>query len=263
MRTLTFPLLLIAGLGVAAPASAQDFGDILSGVAKSLVTQELDKTAFTQAQSQNTVAAYRGYLSQHPQGAYRANAERALRRLGASVTAPAPAEPAPPLSGPARAAAAEADIGLTRAQRVRIQTQLSKLGYPTGVADGLWGSNTRAAIGRWQTANKLTSTGYVTAAQVTLIDRQSGPVAGPAPTTPDPDAVDDRTEERLLSLTVAERREVQRRLTTLGYRTGGVDGVFGANTRNALSAWQRDEGLRATGYITADQLRELRRQSGV
>jgi peptidoglycan hydrolase-like protein with peptidoglycan-binding domain len=56
--------------------------------------------------------------------------------------------------------------------------------------------------------------------------------------------------------------EVQRRLTRLGYSTGGVDGSFGLNTRRALSAWQRDEGLRATGYMTADQLRELRRQTG-
>ncbi|TGD63360.1 peptidoglycan-binding protein [Tabrizicola sp. WMC-M-20] len=263
MRTLTFPLLLIAGLGAAAPATAQDFGDILSGVAKSLVTQEMDKNAFSQAQSQNTVTAYRSYLSQYPQGAYRINAERALQRLGASVTQPAPVEPAQPVSAAARAAAAEAALGLTRTQRVQLQTQLTKLGYPTGVADGLWGSNTRTAIRRWQTANKLSSTGYVTQAQVTLIARQAGPVAGPAPVTPDPDAVDDRTEERLLGLTVAERREIQRRLTTLGYRTGGVDGVFGANTRSALSAWQRDEGLRATGYMTADQLRELRRQTGI
>ncbi|WP_103332849.1 peptidoglycan-binding domain-containing protein [Pseudotabrizicola formosa] len=263
MRTLTLPLLLIAGLGTAAPATAQDLGDILSGVAKSLVTQELDKTAFSQAQSQNTAEAYRSYLSQHPEGAYRANAERALRRLGVSVGQPAPVEPAPPVSGPARAAAAEAALGLTRSQRVQLQTQLTRLGYPTGVADGLWGANTRTAIRRWQTANDQTSTGYVTQGQVTLIARQAGPVAGPAPATPDPDAVDDRTEERLLGLTLAERREIQRRLTTLGYRTGGVDGVFGTNTRSALSSWQRDEGLRATGYMTADQLRELRRQTGI
>ena len=48
------------------------------------------------------------------------------------------------------------------------------MGYPTGVADGLWGSKTRDAISRWQKANKLTVTGYVTARQVKLIAQQAG-----------------------------------------------------------------------------------------
>ena len=73
---------------------------------------------------------------------------------------------------------------------------------------------------------------------------------------------DDLVEERLLSLTYTERREVQSRLTLLGYSTWGVDGVFGRTTRRALAAWQRDEGLRASGYFTADQVRAMRRQTG-
>lgn len=262
MRRMTLPLMLVASLGVAAPAMAQtDIGDIISGVAKTLVTQELDKAAFVRAQNTNTVAAYRAYLTQYPSGAYRTNAESALQRLGASV---APANPAPapgqPVSPTASAAATEAAIGLTRARRVELQTQLTALGYPTGVADGLWGANTRAAILRWQAANKLRETGYLTKAQVTLIERQAGPVTAPPPVAAD--NLDDRTEEGLLTLTLLERREIQRRLSALGYPTGGVDGVFGPNTRRALSAWQRDEGLRASGYMTADQLRELRRQTG-
>ncbi|MDR7123333.1 peptidoglycan-binding protein [Pseudotabrizicola sp. 4114] len=264
MKTLTFPLLLVTSLGLTGPAVAQnDFGDILSGVARTMVEQELEKTAFAQAQSANTAEAYRNYLSRFPNGANRANAERALARLGGSVI---PGQPSPPpVSGPiagnTRPASVEAQIGLSRTQRMQLQTQLTKLGYPTGGADGLWGSNTRAAIGRWQSANNLPATGYVTTQQVRLIAQQAGPVAG----TPPPggsDTVDDRTEEQLLSLTAEERRDIQRRLTRLGYRTGGIDGVFGAGTRRALASWQRDEGLRASGYITADQLRELRRQTG-
>ncbi len=258
MRNLTLPLLLAASLGAATPTAAQDnFGDILSGVAKSLLTQELDKNAYVQAQNLNTATGYRNYLAQYPKGIYRANAERALAKLGAPVT---PNNPPAPASGTVSAAAVEGSIGLTRTRRMTLQTQLSALGYPTGVADGLWGSNTRGAIVRWQTANKVSATGYLTAQQVNLIEQQARPVVGSDPVGSV--TVDDRTEERLLSLTADERREIQRRLTRLGYRTGGVDGVFGGNTRRALASWQRDEGLRASGYMTADQLRELRRQTG-
>jgi peptidoglycan hydrolase-like protein with peptidoglycan-binding domain len=261
MRKITVPVLLAASLAIAAPARAQtDFGQIVSGLAQSLLTQELDKNAFADAQRQNTVAAYRGYLTKFPKGAYRGNAVQALAKLGAPVGTVKPAPPKDPTPTVQSAASIEASLGLTRFQRIEIQKQLTAIGYSTGVADGLWGANTRAAIARWQQANKLSATGYFTDPQVTLVARQAGAKASTtAPPTP---AVDDPVEEQLLALSYAERREVQRRLTSLGYNTYGVDGSFGGNTRRALAAWQRDEGLRASGYLTADQLRTLRTETG-
>ncbi|MFN4128771.1 MAG: peptidoglycan-binding domain-containing protein [Paracoccaceae bacterium] len=264
MQKFAITTLFAASLALAAPAVAQtDFGDIVSGMAKSLLAQEMDQAAFREAQRVNTADAYRSYLERFPNGINRASAEASLSRLGGAVTGaqPAPA-PAPVVTPPrpgASAASTEASIGLSRAQRTTLQSQLTALGYSAGVADGLWGANTRGAIQRWQTANKLSATGYVTAAQVRLIQQQAGTVATPGPETPA--ANDDLVEESLLALTSSERREIQRRLTQLGYNTGGIDGAFGRNTRRALSAWQRDEGVRASGYITADQLRELRRQT--
>ena len=38
-------------------------------------------------------------------------------------------------------------------------------------------------------------------------------------------------------------------LTTLGYNTGGLDGVFGAQTRNAVINYQRSRGLTADGIV--------------
>ncbi|MFN3844395.1 MAG: peptidoglycan-binding domain-containing protein [Paracoccaceae bacterium] len=257
MRLHALPFLLVASLGVAAPAVAQnDLRDIVTGVARSLVAQEADKAAYLEAQRLNTISAYRNYLTQYPKGAYRANAERALATLGVAA---APTNPVPVAAANMSAAATEADIGLTRTQRVQLQRQLTALGYATGVADGLWGANTRSAIANWQSANKLPATRYLTASQVRLIGQQAGP--GVVADTGNSASDDDRIEERLLSLTSTERRDIQRRLTMLGYNTRGVDGVFGRNTRLAIAAWQRDEGLRASGYITADQLRELRRQT--
>ena len=37
---------------------------------------------------------------------------------------------------------------------------------------------------------------------------------------------------------------VQRKLASLGYDPGGVDGLWGPNTQNALNAYRRDKGLR-------------------
>ncbi len=256
MRNVTLPMVLLASLAVTGPARAEtNLGDVVSGIAQSLIAQEADRNAYIQAQRLNTVRGYRAYLAQHPKGAYRGNAERALVKLGASVE-PGPVTP-DPVTPPVGSSAArvEAAIGLTRAQRVTLQKQLAVLGYQTGQADGLWGSKTRTALGKWQKANKLTVTGYITAPQVRLIARQAGAAA--EPDTDVPSAADDAVEERLLSLSFDERREVQRRLTFLGYRTYGTDGTFGRNTRLALAAWQRDEGLRASGYLTADQFRSL------
>lgn len=255
MRTIALSLITGAALTMAPPAAppaaAQDIEDIITGAAQSLIAQELDKNAYIAAQNANTISAYRDYLQRFPNGVYRNNAERAIARLGGNVK---PTEPAPGDS----AAAVEASLGLSRAQRVRIQQQLTALGYPTGGADGLWGRNTRNAIVKWQTANNATATGYVTAQQVRLIGQQAGTAPAPAPGD---DGADYQLEERLLGLTASERREVQRRLTALGYNTFGADGVFGRNTRRALADWQRDAGERPTGYITADQLRALRQQS--
>ena len=154
-------------------------------------------------------------------------------------------------------AAVEAGLRLTRTQRIEIQRQLSAIGYDTGVADGLWGAKTRAAIRSWQRANRQSQTGYVTAAQVKLIRQQAGSVT-PSP-RPDNEA---ELEESLLELTRTERVDLQRRLTRLGYDTLRTDGTFGPGTRRAIAEWQADEGEPVTGYLTADQVRLIRVETG-
>ena len=42
---------------------------------------------------------------------------------------------------------------------------------------------------------------------------------------------------------------VQDDLNTLGFRTGGLDGIFGAQTRNAVASYQRSRGLTADGIV--------------
>lgn len=151
----------------------------------------------------------------------------------------------------------EAALKLTRTQRVTIQRQLSDLGYDPGVADGLWGSKTRASIRGWQRANRQAQTGYMTAAQVKLLASQAG-AETPAPGTDSEAAL----EESLLGLTRTERVDLQRRLTRLGYDPQRTDGTFGPGTRRAIAEWQADGGEPVTGYLTADQVRLIRVETG-
>ncbi|WP_037227520.1 peptidoglycan-binding domain-containing protein [Roseobacter sp. GAI101] len=161
-------------------------------------------------------------------------------------------------SGDLTPAQIEAALRLTRAQRITIQRQLKAVGYDAGVADGLWGSRTRAAISAWQRANQGTPTGYVTETQVRLIANQAGTAAA----APDDSASGPALEESLLGLTRAERVDLQRRLVRLGYKSSPTDGIFSSETRRAVAEWQAREGETATGYLTADQVRLIRVETG-
>ncbi|MFP5480410.1 MAG: lytic murein transglycosylase [Alphaproteobacteria bacterium] len=59
-------------------------------------------------------------------------------------------------------------------------------------------------------------------------------------------------------MTKSDRQELQRLLTARGFDTGGTDGVIGAKTRGAISAWQASAGLPVTGEPSLELLRRLR-----
>ena len=63
-------------------------------------------------------------------------------------------------------------------------------------------------------------------------------------------------EDRALLL--AERQELQDRLTRAGFDTLGVDGKIGPNTIAAVRAFQRAKGLVPDGYASLDVLKRLR-----
>ncbi len=55
---------------------------------------------------------------------------------------------------------------------------------------------------------------------------------------------------------------MQRRLTSLGYHTGPVDGLYGPLTRSAVQWFQIKHGLRPTGVVAATTLAALREPTG-
>jgi peptidoglycan hydrolase-like protein with peptidoglycan-binding domain len=64
-----------------------------------------------------------------------------------------------------------------------------------------------------------------------------------------------QTEEQI-GLTKAKRRDVQRRLTRLGFDTK-VSGKFDESTRAAIARWQEEYGYPSTGFLDAGQHKVL------
>ena len=74
------------------------------------------------------------------------------------------------------------------------------------------------------------------------------------------DRVEERRDDRIVGrdLNPQEVREMQRLLNRAGYSVH-PDGVFGDESRDALSAWERRAGMRDDGYPTYEALERLRR----
>lgn len=53
------------------------------------------------------------------------------------------------------------------------------------------------------------------------------------------------------------RRELQGRLSSLGYDTLGADGVFGDRSRDAIASWNRTTGRRCNRYLSEDQVEAI------
>ena len=52
-------------------------------------------------------------------------------------------------------------------------------------------------------------------------------------------------------------RQVQTELSNQGYKIGKVDGVMGKNTRQALTKYQKEHGIKATGRIDQNTLAKM------
>jgi hypothetical protein len=70
------------------------------------------------------------------------------------------------------------EAGLSSADRLSAQDSLNRLGFNAGVADGVIGVNTRAALRAWQKARGLVADGYLT---IDLIQRLQAEVANLPP----------------------------------------------------------------------------------
>jgi len=121
------------------------------------------------------------------------------------------------------------------------QTQklLAELGYNPGAADGSMGSRTRQAIKAFQRDQGLKADGKLTTGLftvLTILYQQPTLTKAAEPSAADPQLV----------------RKVQFYLAEWGYNPDPADGVLGERTRQAIRAFQRDQGLKVDGRISAE-----------
>ena len=253
-----FSAMLAGVMSIGAPAHADpDLGEIVGTIARQLLEQQQgaqERALWDGVVANGSAAAYRQYLDTYPQGP---NARTARERLERMTAGSGGGGTTVPVNDAARV---EAQLALSRADRIAVQQRLAAGRYYTSGIDGVFGAGTRRAITAWQRANGHGQTGYLNRAQLTALT--GGTEARPDPATPAPAPGDSATAaaraELNLGLTRAERVQIQRNLISLGYDPKGADGLFGAGTREAIRAWQRNTGLAATGYMTTAQIQSLR-----
>lgn len=108
----------------------------------------------------------------------------------------------------------------------------------------------------------VTGSGYIPSVS-SFLPGTSGPeiegeiVAEPAPEPEQTPEERYAAAEADLGLTRNERREIQRSLAILGFNPGGIDGLLGRGSRRAITAYQVDRDLDATGYLTGSVIDQL------
>jgi peptidoglycan hydrolase-like protein with peptidoglycan-binding domain len=107
-----------------------------------------------------------------------------------------------------------------------LQRYLQYLGFSIGSIDGVLGSDTRAAISTFQQQQKLPVNGRV-------------------------------REDWVRQLHNEVQSKIQRRLQTLGYYQGEIDGLMGPGTRTAIETFQKQAGLAADARISPQLLSKL------
>lgn len=149
----------------------------------------------------------------------------------------------------------------------QVQTALAERGLYDGVVDGLKGDETVTAIRAFEQSQSMAPTGEasekILAALMTAPIRkgesaaaaQKAAAAARAQTqAPASTGSTSTTEGRLMA--------AQRALAKIGYGPVSIDGKMGAETRNAIKAFERDRGMPETGELTPPVVRALAAQTG-
>jgi peptidoglycan hydrolase-like protein with peptidoglycan-binding domain len=89
------------------------------------------------------------------------------------------------------------------------------------------------------------------APEVTPAQPPAQPIVRATPEPIEETAAEARASERALNSD--ERKALQEALAWQGFYTAGIDGSFGAGTRNSMAAWQAARGFEPTGILTTRQ----------
>ena len=155
-------------------------------------------------------------------------------------------------------------VGSSGTDVTRLQTRLTILGYYTGKITGVYLDATADAVKAFQEKMGMTATGDADGDTQSLVyssDARSR--SGAAVVTPEPEKdteiVDGNNPDAIETVAYKKRlaygssgknvKLLQQRLTDLGYYEGPVSGNFQGNTRNAVKAFQTQNGLAVDGVV--------------
>ena len=152
-------------------------------------------------------------------------------------------------------------MGMTGEAVQAMQSRLIVLGYLTGSADGIFGTQTARALSNFQRANKLSPDGVAGPQTQTALYGVGAVGNAPAVSpTPGPSAV---TGSLKLGATGSEVTAMQQRLIALNYLTGAADGIFGPRTALALQSFQQKNSLEMDGIAGKLTLAKLNAASAI
>jgi len=146
-----------------------------------------------------------------------------------------------------------------------VQNKLKRRGFYDGVVDGKMGSQTAAAIRRYQIAERLKVTGEMNPQTLRRLGisapRARVPMKAPA-TAPQYVALADIFKGGPFisvgpEMQIAVIRQAQRNLRLLGYYAGPIDGSPSPSLVASLKAWQASAGFRQTGRFDENTLKGL------
>jgi peptidoglycan hydrolase-like protein with peptidoglycan-binding domain len=139
-----------------------------------------------------------------------------------------------------------------------VQTRLVKLGYYSGDVDGQWGSQTAAAVRRFQIARELRVTGELNAATLSALGIKSAPLA---PNSRAVALADIFVGGPYLSAPPAFQvsivKKAQQNLKLLGFYSGPANGAPDTALAEALRAYQKAHRFKTTGRLDKTTLQAL------
>lgn len=136
------------------------------------------------------------------------------------------------------ASAQTLSVGMSGSEVTSLQNDLVAAGYLARTVDGDYGSTTKEAVALFQKAKGLPVTGRADDSTRAAIERAAG--AGYRPGGGVVYAEGNRGS--MIS-------DMQVRLQAAGYLKGGIDGVYGEDTTNAVRAFQKAKGIPVSGAI--------------
>lgn len=126
----------------------------------------------------------------------------------------------------------------------QLQTRLISLGYDQTAPDGDFGSKTESAVKAFQMRNSLLVNGIADYATQQALYSDGAISAGTTAGLPSPGPLQ---EVLRIGSVGSDVVTLQSRLVSLNYLKGKADGIFGTQTAQALSAFQRKNSLKADG----------------